>query len=154
MVATRFPAEWTVVPSDTPKQEEIGAQPARATLSQVEMPIDQFLAALDAVDRQRAPLPQPPRPTSPDAVFNEGQIAAIKTRLNLTAEQEPYWPEIEAALRDVAWERKRGTRTRALDPASVERLKDASARFARLLNARQKTEVRLLANIVGLKIDL
>ena len=155
VVALRFPAEWTVAPPvETPKDTEVGAQPAKSTVAQVEMSVDELLTALDAVDRSRAPVAPPQPPTSPDAVFNEGQIAAIKTRLNLTAEQEPHWPEVESALREVSWERKRGTRTKALDPTSVERLKDAAARFARMLNARQKSEVRMLANIVGLKIDL
>src|SRR5215212_2185894 len=38
-------------------------------------------------------------------VFNDAQIASIKKRLNLTKDQEEYWPAVEAMLRRLAWKK-------------------------------------------------
>ena len=66
------------------------------------MSADEFIAAVTAVVRRRPPQGPPPRPPQPvAAVFNDAQIASIKNRLKLTKEQEPYWQEVEASLREV-----------------------------------------------------
>src|SRR5215217_9793125 len=38
-------------------------------------------------------------------VFNDAQIASIKKRLNLSSDQEEYWPAVEAMLRRLAWKK-------------------------------------------------
>ena len=85
-------------------------------------------------------------------MFNDAQIASIKNRLKLTEEQEPYWQEVEASLREVVWDRSRGDRPR-LEPSSLERLMEAAAPFVATLSAKQRSEIQALANIVGLRLN-
>src|SRR5262245_53698848 len=47
----------------------------------------------------------PARPQDTAVVFNEAQIASIKDRLALTAEQQRYWPAVAAALRGITRQR-------------------------------------------------
>jgi hypothetical protein len=43
------------------------------------------------------------RPSAEDAAaFTDARIAALKTGLKLSAEQEKHWPAVEAAIRDLA----------------------------------------------------
>jgi hypothetical protein len=45
----------------------------------------------------------PPKPKEPSALATmQAQIAQMKAALKLTREQEPYWPPVEALLRDIA----------------------------------------------------
>jgi len=41
----------------------------------------------------------------PGSVLNHAQIASIKKQLNLTPDQEPLWPAVETALRNVSSKR-------------------------------------------------
>ena len=68
-----------------------------------QMSAEEFIAAVTAVERRR-PRPRPPQPV--DAVLNDAQIASMKDRLGLTEEQKPYWQAVEAALREVVWDRR------------------------------------------------
>src|SRR5258708_30015756 len=43
----------------------------------------------------------------PGFMLNDAQIASIKTRLHLTADQEQMWPAVEAALRNIAYPHSR-----------------------------------------------
>src|SRR6266480_1537067 len=52
--------------------------------------------------------PKPPKPKRSNAVLNESQLASIKRRLNLTPEQERYWPAIEAELRKMEYTKSQG----------------------------------------------
>src|SRR5262249_57891314 len=45
---------------------------------------------------------KPAKPRS-NHVLNDSQIASIKKRLNLTPEQERYWPAVEAELRKMEY---------------------------------------------------
>src|ERR1700761_8948416 len=46
------------------------------------------------------------RPTAEDvAALTDARIAALKTGLKLSAEQEKNWPAVEAAIRDLAKQR-------------------------------------------------
>jgi hypothetical protein len=96
-----------------------------------------------------------PRNTSrTNALFNEAQIAAIKNRLNLTRSQMQYWPAVESALRDIAWEKPASkSAKRTIDPNSrgVQRLKSAAAALVPTLNDEQKRELRLLAGLIGMQ---
>ena len=85
-------------------------------------------------------------------MFNDAQIASMKDRLELTKEQEPYWQEVEASLREVVWDRSHGDRPR-LEPSSLERFKEAAAPFVATLSAKQRSEIQALANIVGLQLN-
>jgi hypothetical protein len=95
-------------------------------------------------------------------MLDDAQIAGIKERLHLTPDQEPMWPAVEAALRNIAFARAReahrhgapATRVRlgAVDPNSAEaqNLKSAAIPLIMSFNAEQKDEVRSLAHVMGL----
>jgi hypothetical protein len=97
-------------------------------------------------------------------VFNDAQIASIKKRLNLTKEQEEYWPAVEAMLRRLAWkktpENAHGKtipiaerRLAALDVngADLARLQSTTGRLLMSFNEDQKRELQMLAHLVGLQ---
>jgi hypothetical protein len=97
-------------------------------------------------------------------VLNEAQIASIKRRLKLTAEQERMWPAVEAALRKVVYTKHamepRGqasqpgvTPVAYIDPTSneVRQLKSAALPLLMRLNDDQKRELKMLAYVMGLE---
>jgi len=119
--------------------------------------------------------PEPPKVPVPNAaprrsagrsanVVNDAQIASIKRRLNLTAEQEKMWPAVEAALRKIVYTKNAlqpqahaaqssGANTTYIDPSSseVRELKDAALPLIMRLNDEQKREVKMLAYVMGLE---
>ena len=97
-------------------------------------------------------------------VLNDAQIASIKKRLNLTAEQEKMWPAVEAALRKIVYTKNAmdpqghaaqaaGARMAYIDPDSTEiqQLKSAALPLIMRLNDEQKREVKMLAYVMGLE---
>jgi hypothetical protein len=97
-------------------------------------------------------------------VLNDAQIASLKRRLNLTAEQERMWPAVEAALRKIVYTRtamnshtrsaqSNGSSTAYIDPTSAEvrQLKAAAVPLIMRLNDEQKREVKMLAYVMGLE---
>jgi hypothetical protein len=110
-------------------------------------------AALPAAVRHKA--------ERPGFVLNDAQIASIKERLHLTADQEHMWPAVEAALRNLAYVRARdvhrrgpatATQIASADPNSIEvqGLKSAAIPLLMSFNAEQKDEVRNIAHVMGL----
>jgi len=119
--------------------------------------------------------PQPPKAQAASAparrvtshssnVLNEAQIASIKQRLKLTAEQEQMWPAVEAALRKIVYTKtamnaqthvaqSSGSPTAYIDPSSAEvrQLKNAALPLIVRLNDEQKREVKMLAYVMGLE---
>jgi hypothetical protein len=88
----------------------------------------------------------------PLKLFNDAQIASIKQRLQLSREQERYWPSVESALRYIGWRHSRErTQVPTLDPDDVERLKVAAVPLIMSLREDQKHEVRMLAHVMGLE---
>lgn len=91
------------------------------------------------------------------SLLSDIQIAGIKGRLKLTAAQEAYWPDVEAALRAVArkiHDRKQASGTTPpIDPQSAEvaQLRSAAMPLLGQLREDQKREVRALARIIGLE---
>ena len=112
-----------------------------------------------------APSTMPPKPklaAKPPlqknySLLSDTQIAGIKGRLKLTAAQEAYWPNVEAALRAVArkiHDRKQASGTTPpIDPQSAEvaQLRSAAMPLLGQLREDQKREVRALARIIGLE---
>jgi hypothetical protein len=108
------------------------------------------------------PIPLPRARTAPRAVIQKNytllsdmQIAAVKSRLQLTRAQEALWPDVERALRTLA--RNMHDRRLAspgasaeLDGAEIEQLKIAAQPLIAKLNEEQKREVRALARLIGL----
>jgi hypothetical protein len=92
-----------------------------------------------------------------NAVLNESQIASIKRRLNLTPDQERYWPAVEAELRKMEYKKDpksaHGTRTAGIDMSkvNVEGLKSAGLPLVMSFNDDQKQELRSLAHLLGLE---
>ena len=102
------------------------------------------------------------------AAAEQSQLAAsinvtrIKSVLRLTAEQEPYWPPVEAALRDVARQQARAEPASfvrrisrrvvsiVLNNAAVERLAIAARPLIAVLNQEQMRAARVLAQEMGL----
>jgi hypothetical protein len=96
-------------------------------------------------------------------LLNDAQIANIKRRLHLTADQERMWPAVEAALRNIAYAKARARRERdygthggsavaSIDPnsAEVQDLKTAAIPLIMSFSDEQKSEVRNLAHVMGL----
>jgi hypothetical protein len=142
-ISSRFPEGWRSAPV-----VEYKTPPAWPS-AMPQMSTADFVAAVTAVERRRPP-PRPPQPA--DAVFNDAQITSIKDRLELSDEQKPSWQAVEASLRELVWDRRRGAPPR-LEPSSLERLKQAAAPFASTLSAKQRSKIEALANIVGLRLD-
>lgn len=92
------------------------------------------------------------------ALLSDSQIAAIKSRLNLSSSQAYYWPSVEQALRAVARKMHATQQANpkggapAIDPDSeeVQQLKSAAMPLLFQLREDQKQEVRSLARIIGL----
>ena len=88
-------------------------------------------------------------------VFNDAQIASIKSRLKLTADQQRNWPAVESALRNITYKKDaaRGGKSAAVDPnsAGVQQLKAAAMPMLFSFSEEQKNEVRQLARLMGLE---
>jgi len=103
----------------------------------------------------------------PGSVLNYAQIASIKKRLNLTPDQEPLWPAVETALRNVSYVGKAreikvaslGNRTTGAgamtyidtNSAEVQQLKSAALPLIMRLSDEQKREVKSMAYVMGLE---
>jgi hypothetical protein len=120
-----------------------------------------------AVTPPRAEPKSPPAPAAPHHasrpgfLLNDAQIARIKERLHLTAEQARMWPAVEAALRNIAYAKERfahrhGAPANAevasldADSAEVQGLKSAAIPLLMSFSDEQKNEVRSLAHVMGL----
>jgi hypothetical protein len=96
----------------------------------------------------------------PGYMLNDAQIASIKTRLNLTPDQERMWPAVEAALRNITYTHAQDARGRAIpgtaaqtaavDPNAVQGLKSAAVPLIMSFNSEQKDEVRSIVHVMGL----
>jgi hypothetical protein len=136
----------------SPAPPEQGATPAAVADAEI-------LPAMAPVDGP--PLPRP-RPRLANqlvqknySLLSDMQIAALKERLQLTPAQQPYWPAVESALRDVArkiHERRAAPgRQAAFNPADIEQIKVAARPLLSRLREEQKREARALARIIGLE---
>jgi hypothetical protein len=110
--------------------------------------------------QQKPKLASKPQPQKQYALLSDAQIAGIKEHLNLSPEQESYWPAVESALRAVARKihaTRQATPSAAgappIDPDAeeVQQLKSAAMPLLFQLREDQKNEVRKLARIIGLE---
>jgi hypothetical protein len=131
----------------TPAEAAPAARPGAPPVQEVDTPTE-------AVKHHLAPS-HPAR--RPDILFDDAQLARIKRRLYLTADQERMWPAVAVALRNIGREQKRGARWRGegggIDPNSeaVQDLKSAAIPLLMSFSDAQKDEVRHLARNMGLK---
>ncbi len=156
LVALRFPDEWEKAPVRGPAAllamartaaPRAGNPPDGPMQPLTRMSAEDFAGALAALDRARAAR------SPPNAILNDSQIASIKSRLALTPEQEKHWPPMEGALRAMAWKQTGGRNGPVVDPEAAQRLKQAADGFLGLLTERQKRDIRLLANVAGLRLN-
>jgi len=153
--------------TDPPWPAAADTQPAGVEIT--ESPISEPAAGSAAIGETA----KPAQPASPPArrvttrssnVLNDAQIASIKHRLKLTAEQEQMWPAVEAALRKIVYTKNAlnpqahapqsgGSPATYIDPGSAEvrQLKSAALPLIMRLNDEQKREVKMLAYVMGLE---
>jgi hypothetical protein len=91
-----------------------------------------------------------------NSVLSESQIAGIKRRLNLTPDQERYWPAVEAELRKMEYKRDgkqaSGSRMAQVDISKVDinGLKSAGFPLVMSFSDDQRRELKSLAHLLGL----
>jgi hypothetical protein len=96
-------------------------------------------------------------PKRSNSVLSESQIASIKRRLNLTPEQERYWPAVAAELRKMEYKRDGkpapGNRMAQVDISKVDinGLKSAGFPLVMSFSDDQRRELRSLAHLLGLE---
>jgi hypothetical protein len=173
-VSLRFPNDWTEAETTSSVPMRLAFASADAALPLFDpKPIYSFgtetasLDSSDAPERQIMPgqltaaaAAKPavaatrPVPRS-NAVLNESQIASIKKRLNLTRDQQRYWPAVEAELRKMEYKKdqKSGTRTATIDMSkvNVEGLKSAGFPLVMSFSEDQKRELKSLTHLLGLE---
>ncbi len=132
------------------------AEPAPVPQAELPSPAPETSGAIaaprPAAPARQAEKPKPPKPSN--GLLDDAQIASIKGRLRLTAEQEGYWPAVEAALRDVVKHqlarRKDTPSTIDVNSPEVQRLTWAAMPLLMRMREDQKREVRTLARVIGL----
>jgi hypothetical protein len=90
-----------------------------------------------------------------NAVLSEAQLAGIKKRLNLTVEQERYWPAVAAELRKMEYRKDpkaQGPHTASVDMSrvNVAGLRSAGLPLVMSFNDEQKEELRGFAHLLGI----
>ena len=153
-IAEQPPLEKTSAPSD-PRMMQTASLDSLPAAAAAEAPAR---PALRAAKPPAAPT-RPLAASRPGYILDDAQIASIKERLHLTPDQEPMWPAVEAALRNMAYKRAqqaaargaaRNVQAAAVDPEAVQGLKSAAVPLIMSFNAEQKEEVRSLAHVMGL----
>jgi len=179
-VNLRFPADWSDTAAEAAPQVVMAAMasaqkgdaaPRRMVLASADSgmvllsPRPTYPVAAevpDAAEPPAKPKPAPqqaaapkPKPPRSNAVLNDAQISSIKRRLNLTPDQERYWPAVEAELRKMEYAKRAagGTRTASVDMSkvNVEGLKSAGYPLVMSFSDDQRRELRSLAHLLGLE---
>ncbi|MGE3147640.1 MAG: hypothetical protein AB7K04_01090 [Pseudorhodoplanes sp.] len=153
--APEMPASYTLASLETGAVTLEKPSPVPEAAAPVETPVA-------SQPPRVAPPPRPvdkPKPKQSAALLDDAGIAGIKHRLRLTADQEGYWPAVEAALRDIARHHLLQSRSKrnSLSPAQidvnspeVQRLTWAAMPLLMRMREDQKREVRTLARVMGL----
>ena len=173
-VGLRFPAEWAetaaepaaptvTLASADPGMMLFSPQPTYAVNDASAPNMIEAKAAPAAAAPAEAPRPKvavaslapkpKPKPRS-NAVLNDSQLASIKRRLNLTPEQERYWPAIEAELRKMEYTKSQGgSRTASIDMSkvNVDGLKSAGFPLVMSFSDDQRRELKSLTHLLGLE---
>ena len=170
MVNLRFPAEWVEASAEpvSTMLQLASADPGMALFNprpiyapgDTDAPATMAEATPEPTPAKLAVaslVPTPPKRPKPhsNVVLNESQLASIKRRLNLTPEQERYWPAIEAELRKMEYAKKSqgDSRTASIDMSkvNVEGLKSAGFPLVMSFSDDQRRELRSLAHLLGLE---
>jgi hypothetical protein len=170
-VNLRFPAHWSEAAAEEAAPRKVvlaSADPGMvlfrpsATYPVAAPPV--AAAAPAAAEPAEKPKPaaaaKPPAPKPvprSNAVLNDAQIVSIKRRLNLTPDQERYWPAVEAELRKMEYAKRPAaggsTRTASVDMSkvNVEGLKSAGYPLVMSFSDDQRRELRSLVHLLGLE---
>jgi hypothetical protein len=156
----------TVPPPPAERQQAVGALPTAVTVPAPAVAAPRpdarpiALVPAHAAAPKSLPTAAATHSSRSGVLLNDAQIASIRERLHLTADQERMWPAVEAALRNIAYAKTRvahrqsapGTDVASLDADSVEvqGLKSAAIPLLMSFNDEQKNEVRSLAHVMGL----
>jgi len=94
-----------------------------------------------------------------NAVLSEAQLAGIKNRLNLTPEQERYWPAIAAELRKMEYRKEadaQGVHTASVDTSKMDvaKLKSAGLPLVMSFDDEQKDQFKGLVHLLGIESAL
>lgn len=92
-----------------------------------------------------------PKPDRYDGKLTVAQVAHIKQRLRLTAEQEEQWKPVEAILIDLARKQARSGAKLTLSPDASMNLYWAAGPLMMSLREDQRNEARNLARAMGLE---
>lgn len=152
--ASESAAALAAVPAEVPLRQAFAAD----TPVVLPKPIEAAVAAMVPVPDAKPKAASKPAAQKTYALLSDSQIAAIKSRLNLSSSQAYYWPSVEQALRAIARKLHATQMTNpkggapAIDPDSeeVQQLKSAAMPLLFQLREDQKQEVRSLARIIGL----
>jgi hypothetical protein len=170
-VNLRFPNDWTEAAAAAPMTLAFASADAGLALFD---PTPVYPLGTEKASPASVEAPERPRPAvaalgkpavaaatrsahRSNAVLNDSQIASIKRRLNLTPDQERYWPAVEAELRKMEYKKDQkspqGTRTAAVDMSkvNVEGLKSAGFPLVMSFRDDQKQELKSLAHLLGLE---
>jgi hypothetical protein len=107
--------------------------------------------------RPEKPKHLPPPHAQNNGILDDGQIAGLRTRLQLSSDQAEYWPAVEAALREVVQSQLRGRKAVRgkvnidINSPEVQKLIYAAMPLLMRLREDQKGEVRKLARVIGLE---
>jgi hypothetical protein len=88
-----------------------------------------------------------------EAGFTLAQIGQIKTSMNLRPDQEQYWPQVEAVLRDLARQfaaQKAAGKKVAIGASDAQRLYWAAGPLIMSMTDDQKQDIRRIARAMGL----
>jgi len=167
------------IPSELFMPPQSVAPPMAATRdatppSQAAIPASPRREVTASIPAARVPLPPKRAAAAPKHDPNRkdtatAELGRIKAALRLTPSQEPYWPPVEAALRDILMElgyepdHPHGSKTAhaapkrpaaaptQIDPDRVQRLTSAAMPLLMTFDESQKREVRRLARVMGLE---
>jgi hypothetical protein len=142
---TKVLPPWAEAPQAPPAKPKPAAQAAAPAPAKM---------ALASVSSKPAVAPANKPVRRSNAVLNDSQIASIRKRLNLTPDQERYWPAVEAELRKMEYNKSaQGARMASIDTSKmdVEGLKSAGFPLVMSFNDDQRRELKSLAHLLGLE---
>src|SRR5262245_35312287 len=139
-------------PLPRPRPKTAPADSVAAAATTASQTTASHAAAAPAVPAKAAAVHKP----KSNAVLNSAQLASIKRRLNLSPDQERYWPAVEAELRKMEYAKRSpagATRTASVDMSkvNVEGLKSAGYPLVMSFSDDQRRELRSLAHLLGLE---
>jgi hypothetical protein len=169
-VEQRFPEDWREPAASPPEQafastdalwfQAAPLYPIKSEAEVILASVEDLTASVPHSGRGTAePGPKPLASASvkrrSNAVLSEAQLAGIKKRLNLTAEQERYWPAVAAELRKMEYKKDaaaQGPYTAAVDMSrvNVAGLRSAGLPLVMSFNDEQKEELKGFAHLLGI----